>query len=92
MFKDQDNIRAFRPTYDKTTIFEDGKRNYQTIKSGYKNTSNLNLGSINAVIEAVKPRHFQKDRDLYNSNIFNGEINYKKKVLETKYNTLNLDE
>ena len=46
---------------------------------------------MNGEIEPVKPRHFQKDRDLYNSDIFNGELK-SRKAIESKYNTLNLDD
>jgi hypothetical protein len=91
--QEQESTRAFSPTYAKTTIFEDGQRRQKTtIKSGYKNASNINLGSVNAEIEPVKKRHFQKDRDLYNSDIFNGELNSRKKIVDSKYNTLNLDD
>lgn len=58
MCLEQGPPRAFSPTYAKTTIFEDGKVKYQTIRSGYKNASNINLGSINAEIEPIKRRHY----------------------------------
>lgn len=58
--EEQESTRAFNsPTFAKTTIFEDGnQRQKTTIKSGYKNASNINLGSVNAQIEPVKKRHF----------------------------------
>jgi hypothetical protein len=39
------------PTFGKTTLFDDGKLKYSSIRSIYKNESKINLGSINSEIE-----------------------------------------
>ena len=91
MFEEAPKVRPFSPTYAKTTIFDDTGAKYRPIRSGYKNCSNFTIGSMNdGFHEPPKKRHFQKDRDLYNSNIFVGENlpqKVQKKVLESKYST-----
>jgi len=39
----------------------------------------------------MRKRNFQKDRD-YDSNIFNGENNNRRKLLVSKYKTIQIDE